>query len=312
MSCKQEQERVEEQVVQPVDQWVEQWEEQCRNEPCNPWLLCLNKVFCWLVTVLVKVTVWVLTIVVRWVFRTVCTVVMVVVGVLALLVGNTGILKQAIADVVELVKDAFYTAVGAVIYYALAIVDFVQSVVGLQGKKRGLSEKERGVLRPIFRDALLYDAISIIEGNAGLLGISGQPFTMGFKIYMPSYSDATLVHECVHVWQFQFEGTKYIGNSALNQLDAKVLSPAYDPYEWTAAIDSGATWYTLRSVEAQAQFIEDVFLLGLFVYAEGQSSPTPKPGDFFREDEGGSNLFEFEGNNYTSQANAAWRIVRTS
>src|SRR5512143_658475 len=64
-SCKQQEERVEETVFEPVDQWVEQQEQRCRNEPCNPWLLCLNKVVCWVVTELVKVTVLVAKVIVR-------------------------------------------------------------------------------------------------------------------------------------------------------------------------------------------------------------------------------------------------------
>lgn len=61
MTCKEQQERVEETVLQPIDQWVEQQEQRCSTEPCNWWMLCLNKVVCWVVTTLVKVTLWVTT-----------------------------------------------------------------------------------------------------------------------------------------------------------------------------------------------------------------------------------------------------------
>src|SRR3954451_21195270 len=97
-SCKQQQERIEETVLEPIDTWVNQQEQKCRDERCNWWTLCLNKLFCWIVVVLVKVSLWVVTIVVRWVYRLVCTLVMLVIGLLALLIGNTAILAQAIGD----------------------------------------------------------------------------------------------------------------------------------------------------------------------------------------------------------------------
>src|SRR5436190_21788050 len=115
-----------------------------------------------------------------------------------------------------MVKDGLYRIVGAVIYYALYIVDGIQSILGIQKKKRRLTEQERGVLSKVFRNSLNYNAISIVDGKAGILSVSGRAFTMGFTIYLPANVEATLVHECVHVWQFQFGGTKYIGNSVMN------------------------------------------------------------------------------------------------
>lgn len=311
-SCKQQQERIEESVLQPIDQWVERQEESCRNEPCIWWMLCLNKLVCSIVTILAKVTLWVTTVVVRWVYRTVCTAVSLAIGVLALIVGNTDILVQAIKDVWELTKDVIYSVIGLVIFLALRIVDIVQSVLGLQPQKRPLTERERGILWPIFRESLNYKAIEVVVGKAGILSVSGRPFTMGYTIYMPTYSEQTLVHECVHTWQFQFEGFKYIGNSALNQLDRIVFSPGYQPYSWRSHIDAGGSWYTLKSVEAQAQFIGDVFALGIFDFADPATPDTTALGAFFRESpDVGSNRFSFGGIDYTVQANDAWRIVRT-
>jgi hypothetical protein len=311
-NCKQQQEKIEETVLQPMDQWVQKQEQQCKNEPCKWWMLCLNKLICWIVWAAVKITVWVTAIAVRWVYRTVCTLVSLVVGLVALIFGNVEIIKQALSDLWELAKDAFYTSVGAVIYGAIYIVDGIQSILGIQKKKRKLTERERGVLWKVFRNSLNYNAISIVDGNAGLLGVSGRAFTMGFNIYMPSYSDTTLVHECVHVWQFQFEGTKYIGNSALNQFDSMFISKGYTPYSWVDAINAGNSWYTLKSVEAQAQCIEDVFSDGEFVYYDPALLADTTPGAFFKEDSRtGHNEFEYGGDNYTRMANEAWRIIRT-
>jgi hypothetical protein len=311
-SCKEQAERVEENVLQPIDQWVEQQEQRCRDEPCNWWTLCLNKLFCWVVAYLVKVVLWVVTVVVRWVYRTVCTVVTLVVGLVALVFGNSDILGQAVADLWVLVKDAIYSAIGTVIFVALGIVDAVQSVLRLQPAKRPLTERERALLMPVFGESLNYGAIRLVVGPAGLLGISGLPFTMGFTIYLPTYSPHTLVHECVHTWQFQYGGFGYIGNSALNQLDGRVFSRGYDPYNWRPRIDGGASWFTLGSAEAQAQFVEDVYANGLFHFVDPALADDTSDGAFFREDETGTNVFEEPPRVYTSQANAAWRILRTS
>lgn len=312
-SCKQQQERVEETVLQPIDQWVEQQERRCRNEPCIWWMLCLNKLLCWVATTLMKVTLWVATVVVRWGYRIVCTIVTLVIGVLALVIGNTDILLQAVKDLWELTKDAIYTTIGAVIFVALRIVDFFQSIARLQPAKRRLTERERGILWPIFRESLNYSTIELVVGPAGVLTISGRALTMGYTIYLPSYSEQTLVHECVHTWQFQFEGFEYIGNSALNQLDSIVFNPGYQPYDWKPRIDAGESWYTLKSVEAQAKFVEDVYALGLFDELTVPGVPVgPTPGAFFREDKSlGHNVFNVGGVDYTDQANDAWRIIRT-
>jgi hypothetical protein len=311
VSCQEQAERVEEAVLQPIDQWVDQQEQRCRDEPCNWWTLCLNKLFCWVVVVLVKVTLWVTTIVVRWVYRTVCTVVTVIVGMIALIFGNSDILLQALKDLWTLAKDAFYSAIGAVIFGVLRIVDVVQSLLRLQPTKRRLTKHERELLWPIFRGSLAYDAIELVVGSAGILTISGRAFTMGFTIYLPTYSEQTLVHECVHTWQFQFGGFRYVGNSALHQLDSLIFNRDYRPYNWRPRIDAGDSWFSLRSVEAQAQFIEDVFADGIFDFSDLETPDDTSPGAFFREEDSGSNAFVVGGISYTQQANDAWRILRT-
>ena len=206
-----------------------------------------------------------------------------------------------------MVKDGFCRIVGAVIYYSLFIVDGIQSISGIQKKKRPLTERERGILWKVFRNSLNYKAISIVDGKAGILGVSGRAFTMGFTIYLPTKNEAVLVHECVHVWQFQFEGTKYIGNSALNQLDSMLINKGYDPYSWANWISAGNSWYTLKSAEAQAQFIQDVFTKGEFIFTDKTIPSDSTPWAFFKEEEEtGHNKFS----DYTDIANEAWRIIR--
>jgi hypothetical protein len=310
-SCTQQQERIEETVIQPLEQWVEQQEQRCHDAPCIWWMLCLNKVVCSIFTFLAKVVVWVTKVVVRWVYRLVCTLVTLVVGVLALFTGTADRLVQAVKDLWGLVKDAFYAVTGTIIFVALRIVDVVQTAAKVQAGKRKLTEDERALLFPIFRESLHYDLIEVVDGPAGILTTSGRPFTMGFTIYMPSYSKQTLVHECVHVWQFETGGFRYIGNSAFNQLDSMVFNKDYKPYDWRPRMSAGESWYQLRSVEAQASFVEDVYALGLFDFDAAETPDDHAPGAFFHEDDSGHNSFRDGETDYTEQANAAWRIVRT-
>lgn len=69
---------VEREVVRPVERLVERQEQRCRDADCNWWVLCLNKLICWIVTTIIKViekvVETVLVQVVRVVCRTICEV----------------------------------------------------------------------------------------------------------------------------------------------------------------------------------------------------------------------------------------------
>jgi hypothetical protein len=239
---------------------------------------------------------------------------------------NPDILVRALLDLWELAKDAVFLALGFVLFYANHAADFFLTTLDLKDKKRKLTKEERSTLRQIYGDSLLYD---LIEINEGRLGIMGPPFatkpgatTIGYTIYFRTYSIVTLVHESVHVWQFQFGGTHYIGQSAVYQI-IKGLGGS-DPYDWLGMIGTDAeAWYLLESVEAQAEFIEDVFNFGRFVLDDGTEDTAN--GAFFQERDDGDNVFTYgidtNGNeitdpaagamDFTDIANAAWTILRT-
>jgi hypothetical protein len=63
---------VEEEILRPIEEWEDRQERRCRRKRCNWWTLCLNKIFCWLVWVAVKVTRWILEIVGAWIPRIIC------------------------------------------------------------------------------------------------------------------------------------------------------------------------------------------------------------------------------------------------
>jgi len=326
-SCKEQQVRVEEEVLQRVDRYQKEQRERCVNEECNPWLLCLNQVVCWLYWVTVKITEWVLIVVVRWVYRVVCVVVSLVVGLLALVFTfNVDILIRAFQDLWELAKDAVFFAIGGILLCGNNGIDSILTFLGLKDKKRKLTKEEVTILRPIFGDSILYEMIEVNEGRLGIMGPpfapSGGATTMGYAIYFRAYSVVTLVHECVHIWQFQFGGTHYIGQSAVFQIFS--WFGGEDPYDWFAKIGTDVNgWYLMESTEAQAEFIEDIFNFGKFNADDGTTDLTA--GAFFRESDDGNNEFIYSrdggGNettdpangalDFTSAANAAWTILKT-
>lgn len=324
--CREQQVRVEEEVVQKVDRYEKQQRERCENTECNPWLLCLNQLVCWLYWVTVKITEWVVILVVRWVYRIVCVTVSLVIGVLALLILRTDIFIAALEDLVELVADVIYTAIGAILLPGNALIDLILTTLNIKDKARGLTKEEIAVLRPVFGDSLAYGMIRINEGR---IGIMGPPFagtrgatTVGYRIYFRSYNIVTLVHECVHVWQFQFGATRYIGQSVVFQ-GIHALG-GDDPYDWFAQIGTDVNgWYLMNNVEAQAEFIEDLFNFGHFIASDGTTDDST--GAFFRQDDGGSNEFLYGldssggettdpgdgAMDFTLAANAAWAILKS-
>jgi hypothetical protein len=129
--CREVQEWVEETIEQPIEEWENRQEERCRNEPCNWWMLCLNKLICWLVWVTVKVIRIVLVTVGKWVARVICEVVNVVldaIGFVVALVLSIPILGGIIRTILNWVTEVVWRIVG--------LVDFVGSLLGIRPRKK--------------------------------------------------------------------------------------------------------------------------------------------------------------------------------
>jgi hypothetical protein len=306
LSCREQAVRIEEEVLQPITQYVDERRKECRNEPCNWYMLCLNKLVCTVFWAVVKVVTWVVTTVVRWGTRIICVAVSLVIGLLAIFIGNFDIIIQALRDLIELFIDVIYFVIGAFIFGLIMAVDFVQTLFGIE-RKRALTKDEIEVLRPIFGDSLLYFLIRIVEEPGILKSIDGNPraFTIGYNIYPPVNSMTTLVHECVHVWQFQYGGTQYIGQSMVQQAIGGRAT-----YDWRTAMGQGDNaWYLLDSNEAKASFIDNVFSSGTFNLDDG--SIDDSDGAFFTARDNGANSFIDDGEDYTVRANHAWSILKT-
>lgn len=130
-SCREIHEWIEEEVEQPIEEWEDRQEQRCREESCNWWVLCLNKVVCWLVWVTVKVVRWVVVTVGKWVVRTVCTVVntaLDVVGFVWGLILSIPVLGGLLRTVINWLLEIGWRIIG--------IGDFILSLLGVRPRKK--------------------------------------------------------------------------------------------------------------------------------------------------------------------------------
>jgi hypothetical protein len=129
--CKETQEWIEEQIEKPIEDWENRQEQRCRDAECNWWTLCLNKLFCWLVVIVVKIVRIILVTVGKWVSRIVCEIVNVILdvaGALVSLILSIPILGGIIRAILNWVTEIFWRLVG--------VFDFVGSLLGIRPQKK--------------------------------------------------------------------------------------------------------------------------------------------------------------------------------
>ncbi|HEV7644717.1 MAG TPA: hypothetical protein VGO50_12290 [Pyrinomonadaceae bacterium] len=152
----------------------------------------------------------------------------------------------------------------------------LQTLLGLEPKGRSITEDEKAVLKKVFADTVDLSKIVVKEGKLGLMGMSHRAVTICNTIYIPGDDGAgygppgtegylqLLVHETVHVWQFQNGGADYITGSVKAQLggwwSGKGMSYAY---RFERGIKEGKSWAELGP-EQQAKLIEHAYLAGFF------------------------------------------------
>ncbi len=184
--------------------------------------------------------------------------------------------------VLEGVIDTFSTLIGVVILIFLDVVHLLQSPFFGQG--RGLNQKELTILRRIYHETLNYDVIFIVQ-RRGLLGGS-RPFVKGNTIYlyegymedgtMSEYDEGTIVHESVHVWQYQNQGLNYVTRAVFAQVFYQ------SPYSWSREISLGKEDWEEFNFESQAAFIEDLHLYGRQFDQHSETHGEYPPGYDFR------------------------------
>lgn len=130
-TCREIHEWIEEEVEQPIEEWEDRQEERCREEPCNWWMLCLNKLFCWLVWITVKVIRWVVVTIGKWVTRIVCTVINFILDVIGFVIG----LILAIPIIGGIIRTIL-NWITEIIWRLVGLLDFVLSLLGVRPRKK--------------------------------------------------------------------------------------------------------------------------------------------------------------------------------
>jgi len=203
--------------------------------------------------------------------------------------------------------DMFSPIVGTIIVVVGKIIAFVQSIFYAQAFERPLTEDEKLQLKKVFKKELNYYVIRVIEGHCGLFGLSPRAFTLGNTIYLKThkFSIDLLVHETTHAWQYQRTGNRYTSDAVAAQWVVK------DGYNWRKEIDERkkTNWIEFN-VEAQAQFIQDIWRLGEL--RDNEEKVLERRNGSFYDADGKKKIghFKIRDSDYTGIANAAVKTIR--
>jgi hypothetical protein len=185
-----------------------------------------------------------------------------------------------------LVKTFIQTPIDAGLMILGRAVSTIQTLAGLEPPGRKLDPGEIAVLQQIYGNRIDYSAVRIKEGQVGVFGLPGRPFTHGDTVYIPlkfgRVDPDTLVHEMAHVWQHQNGGTDYMSEALWAQNFG-------DGYEFVKGIQEGKSWRELNP-EQQAWLLEKAFAGGFF--------------------DGPDQRFKYNGTDYTDYLNAALVQIR--
>ena len=203
--------------------------------------------------------------------------------------------------------DMFSPIFGTIIVVVGKIIAFVQSIFYAQAFERPLTEDEKLQLKKVFKKELNYYVIRVIEGHCGLFGLSPRAFTLGNTIYLKThkFSIDLLVHESTHAWQYQRTGNRYTSDAVAAQWVVK------DGYNWRKEIDERKkTDWVEFNVEAQAQFIQDIWRLGEL--RDNEEKVLERRNGSFYDADGKNKIghFNIRGSDYTEIANAAVKTIR--
>ncbi len=170
----------------------------------------------------------------------------------------------------------------------------IQRLFGLEPEGRRLTAPEKEELDKVFAGTVDLSQVLIKEGKIGAMGMSGRAFTLCNTIYIPGTDGAgygasgtegylqLLVHETVHVWQYQNGGTDYITGSLKEQFKGWWSGKGMgDAYRFERGIREGKPWEHLNP-EQQARLIEDSYASGMFKNENARLAGNHEHSDYAR------------------------------
>lgn len=134
-------------------------------------------------------------------------------------------------------------------------------------KEIKLNEKELSLLQSVFGDSIDYSKVKIYSG--GIWSYKSTR-TVGNSIYFQedyefekhrdlTYIRSILIHEFVHIWQYQNFGWKYAFGSMFDQLISFIFTgKRIGAYQYKLEENKKLTGY---GFEQQAQIIQDYWLI---------------------------------------------------
>jgi hypothetical protein len=224
-----------------------------------------------------------------------------------------GILRLDPGPILQGLGDIFSGIGGAVLVILGKLVALVQVVLLIQDTERPLTAEERRLLRLVFHRSIALHNVRLVPGRAGVFGVNDRPFTLGNTVYLkgrdPRKEPELLVHECVHVWQYQNEGARY----ASDALAAQAVED--DAYAWEDEISRGHTKWVDFNREAQAQLFEDTYTDGGLFQVATATVVRRGDGAFFQAteydgDRGQVGVLEVHGHDHSVLARTAVKTVR--
>jgi len=165
---------------------------------------------------------------------------------------------RSLADAFTGPVHALAATAGMVVLVAGKAASVIQTLLHLESPGRRLNQDELEVLKRVYGNGINLSEVRLKEGKAGVFSLPNERrFTLGNTIYTNSalpLERHTLVHEMVHVWQFQQRGAGYIAESLVSQLRLGVD----ETYTWSHDAQAG-TAFKDWNPERQAQLLEDAF-----------------------------------------------------
>ena len=218
-----------------------------------------------------------------------------------------GILGLKWALLLEGLIDIGSGTLGAIIVIGGKLISLFQTLTYfLQPNKRKLTTDEKRRLKHVFWDSLALYNVRLVNGFAGLFSVNSRPFALGNTIYMKnqdvSKNPDLLVHECIHVWQYQSIGARYTADALRTQWFGNA-------YDWQQDVEQGRTNWVHFNKEAQGKFHEDLYDKGELLHGVGVLKC--KGAFYHADDQGKFGRFVLDNVNHTDRANDAVEALRS-